>query len=107
MLDINQKTMNHKRDAIKKAEEIMIAHRKSGLSELGAHSAAIVTVKEILNVLNREEDITQIIFTYSLYKRTLNYLERGWKSTHELLSEEIEREEANYHTGDGNTGGEY
>jgi len=93
--------MNHKVDAIKKAEEIMIAHRKCGLSEYGAHNAAIVTVKEVLS--------TMIFHTtmHSLYKRTLNYLERGWKSTHELLSEEIEREEANYHTGDGNTGGEY
>lgn len=79
--------MNHKVDAIKKAEEIMIAHRKTGLSELGAHSAAKVTVNEILKAVVRHD------MTHSLYKRTLNYLEHGWKSTLELLDEEIERDE--------------
>lgn len=59
--------MTHKKDAIKKATEIIDSHLKNGLSENDAKLASIVTVETILSV--------GIYPAWqSLYQRVLNYL---------------------------------
>lgn len=59
--------MTHKKDAIKKATEIIDSHLKNDLSESDAKLASIVTVETMLSV--------GIYPAWqSLYQRVLNYL---------------------------------